>query len=156
MQQFTVCAETFAEPHEASYCLDQLVLITVEMLSDARSHAGIMVCTETVAEAFDYMYYLEQAARVTVKALSTGQKLKLVDDKVQSLSQAAPHDFDDLLSAQRGLLRMRFKAHHLWVSSMVVQAWRLLSNVSRLKIMQNCLCLNTQACAGGQGLQGHF
>ncbi|CAL5227973.1 g11022 [Coccomyxa viridis] len=43
---------------------------------------GIMVCTETVAEAFDYMYYLEQAARVTVKALSTGQKLKLVDDKV--------------------------------------------------------------------------
>ena len=41
-----------------------------------------MVCTETVAEAFDAMYYLEQAARVTVKALSTGQKLKIVDDKV--------------------------------------------------------------------------
>ena len=44
--------------------------------------AGIMVCTETVAEAFDAMYYLEQAARITVKALSTGQKLKIVDDKV--------------------------------------------------------------------------
>ena len=44
--------------------------------------AGIMVCAETVAEAFDAMYYLEQAARVTVKALSTGQKLKIVDDKV--------------------------------------------------------------------------
>lgn len=47
-----------------------------------------MVCTETVAEAFDYMYYLEQAARVTVKALSTGQKLKLVDDKVRRSSWA--------------------------------------------------------------------
>lgn len=41
-----------------------------------------MVCAETVAETFDAMYYLEQAARVTVKALSTGQKLKLVDEKV--------------------------------------------------------------------------
>ena len=43
------------------------------------------MCAETVAEAFDAMYYLEQAARVTVKALSTGQKLKIVDDKVLSL-----------------------------------------------------------------------
>ena len=30
------------------------------------------------------MYYLEQAARVTVKALSTGQKLKIVEDKVNA------------------------------------------------------------------------
>ena len=52
--------------------------------------AGIIVCAETVAEAFDAMYYLEQAARLTVKALSTGQKLKLVDDKV-SLQPECPH-----------------------------------------------------------------
>lgn len=50
--------------------------------------AGIMVCTETVAEAFDAMYYLEQAARITVKALSTGQKLRIVEDKV--LASTAP------------------------------------------------------------------
>ena len=43
------------------------------------------MCAETVAEAFDAMYYLEQAARITVKALSTGQKLKLVDEKVGCL-----------------------------------------------------------------------
>ncbi len=61
----------------------------MKVLSDDWSCAGIMVCTETVAEAFDYMYYLEQAARVTVKALSTGQKLKLVDDKVRCLTLAA-------------------------------------------------------------------
>ncbi len=46
-----------------------------------------MVCAETVAEAFDAMYYLEQAARITVKALSTGQKLKLVDEKVGCLPE---------------------------------------------------------------------
>lgn len=60
----------------------------LEMLKtgkQSRLGAGIMVCAESVAEAFDAMYYLEQAARVTGKALSTGQKLKIVDDKVLSL-----------------------------------------------------------------------
>ena len=58
-----------------------------------------MVCTETVAEAFDAMYYLEQAARVTVKALSTGQKLKIVDDKVNALS-ALPSGSKTALSSR--------------------------------------------------------
>lgn len=58
------------------------------------------MCAETVAEAFDAMYYLEQAARMTVKALSTGQKLKIVDDKVLSL---LTHDIVRALEAHDAL-----------------------------------------------------
>jgi hypothetical protein len=67
---------------------------------ERRMGAGIMVCAETVAEAFDAMYYLEQAARVTVKALSTGQKLKIVDEKVLSL---LTHNIVLALEAQNAL-----------------------------------------------------
>ena len=64
-----------------------------------------MVCAETVAECFDAMYYLEQAARITVKALSTGQKLKIVDDKVwwQNTYNFPQHALSVLKAAARSL-----------------------------------------------------
>lgn len=43
---------------------------------------GVTTVGQTVAEAYDALYHLERAARTMVLAYSTGQELRIMDDKI--------------------------------------------------------------------------
>lgn len=49
---------------------------------------GVMVTGRTVAETFETLYYFERACQTYVKALWTGRELRILSDKVATLTAA--------------------------------------------------------------------
>ncbi len=56
---------------------------------------GILVIGETVAETFNTLYYFEKAAEVYIKALQTGQKLRILPEKIAKRTAAQIDNFPE-------------------------------------------------------------
>ena len=56
---------------------------------------GILVIGETVAETFNTLYYFERAAEVYIKALQTGQKLRILPEKVAKRTASQISNFPE-------------------------------------------------------------
>ena len=56
---------------------------------------GILVIGETVAETFNTLYYFERAAEVYIKALQTGQKLRILPERIAKRTAAQIANFPE-------------------------------------------------------------